>query len=166
MPARSGPLKTQRRSPSQRRLTAELPSTMAFMQLLWTVDHGLRSLSKQMHTRLGLTGPQRLVLRLVGRFKQVAPSELSDLLHLDRGTMTGIVERLVERGLLVRVKDSQDRRSYSLRLSREGRRMDRETSGTVEACVRKTLAALPPAKIAAAKAVLRTLAIELDQTTQ
>jgi DNA-binding MarR family transcriptional regulator len=140
-----------------------LPETLAFMQLLWTVDHGLRSLSKQMHARLGLTGPQRLVLRLVGRFREVAPSELAELLQLDRGTMTGIVERLVDRKLLIRAANSTDRRRYSLRLSAKGRRMDRETSGTVEACVRKTLTSLPQAKIDAASAVLRRLAVELTQ---
>jgi DNA-binding MarR family transcriptional regulator len=116
-----------------------------------------------MHARLGLTGPQRLVLRLVGRFREVAPSELAELLQLDRGTMTGIVDRLVDHKLLIRAANTADRRRYSLRLSAKGRRMDRETSGTVEACVRKTLASLPHAKIDAARAVLRRLAIELTR---
>jgi hypothetical protein len=42
----------------------ELPPTLAFMRLLWAIDHGLRSVSKRMHSSIGLTGPQRLVLRI------------------------------------------------------------------------------------------------------
>ena len=38
-----------------------------FHALLWAVDHGLTSISKRMERALGITGPQRLVVRIVGR---------------------------------------------------------------------------------------------------
>jgi MarR family transcriptional regulator, organic hydroperoxide resistance regulator len=43
-----------------------LPNVLQFMQLLWAVDHGLQRASKGMLRRLGVTGPQRLALRLIG----------------------------------------------------------------------------------------------------
>jgi DNA-binding MarR family transcriptional regulator len=131
------------------------------MRLLWAIDHGLRSLSKQMQASMGMTGPQRLVLRIVGRFPQVMPSELAELLHLDRGTLSGILERLVTQQLLVRRPHEVDGRSVLLSLSARGRLLDRETSGTVEACVRRALASQPRAKIEAAKQVLEAVAREL-----
>jgi MarR family transcriptional regulator, organic hydroperoxide resistance regulator len=132
------------------------------MRLLWALDHGLRSVSKQMHIELGVTGPQRLVLRLVGRFGEVSPSQLAELLHLDRGTLTGIIERLVARQLLLRAPHPTDGRRSLLRLSARGRRFDREMPGTVEYHVRRALAALPAARVAAAKQVLEAVLREVD----
>lgn len=131
------------------------------MQLLWAVDHGLRSLSKRMQDSLGVTGPQRLCLRLLGRTPGIAPSELAAALHIDRGTLSGIVERLVQRKLVRRRADPSDGRRMRLELTAAGRRYDRESSGTVEAAVRRTLAALSPARVAAAREVLETLTREL-----
>jgi MarR family transcriptional regulator, organic hydroperoxide resistance regulator len=139
----------------------QLTNTMAFMRLLWAVDHGLRSLSKQMQARIGLTGPQRLVLRIVGRFPAMMPSELAELLHLDRGTLSGILERLVAQQLLVREPHHQDKRSVLVSLTGRGRLLDRETAGTVEACVRRALASVPRDQVDAAKLVLEAVAREL-----
>src|SRR6187200_24039 len=86
-----------RRAPTRNRATLSpdpLPNTLAFMRLLWAMDHGLRSISKRMQSRLGVTAPQRLVLRLMGRDPSMTPSALAALLHLDRGTLTGILDRL------------------------------------------------------------------------
>jgi DNA-binding MarR family transcriptional regulator len=139
-----------------------LTDTLAFMRLLWAVDHRLRSLSRQMHTRIGMTGPQRLVLRIVGRSRTITPSQLAELLHLDRGTLSGIVERLTAQGLLLRKPHPQDGRSVLLQLSARGRALDRETAGTVEACVGRALATLPHSKIKAAAQAFEALARELD----
>ena len=45
----------------------ELPALgeeLDFMRLLWAVDHGLQQRSKRMAAEIGLTGPQRLVIRI------------------------------------------------------------------------------------------------------
>jgi hypothetical protein len=44
----------------------DLPDVLQFMQLLWTVVHGVDLRSKRMRSEIGITGPQRLVLRVVG----------------------------------------------------------------------------------------------------
>jgi len=43
----------------------QLGPVLEFMKQLWAVDHGLQSLSKRMESRFGITGPQRLVVRIV-----------------------------------------------------------------------------------------------------
>ena len=45
-----------------------LPDVLAFMQLLWGVVHGLEKVSKRMSAEIGVTGPQRLALRVIGLF--------------------------------------------------------------------------------------------------
>ncbi len=143
-----------------------LTDALAFMRLLWAVDHRLRSLSKQMQNRMGVSGPQRLVLRMVGRLPQVMPSQLAELLHLDRGTLSGILERLAAQRLVIRKPHPVDGRSVRLELSARGRVLDKETAGTVEACVRRALASLSRSQVNAARQVLEALARELEVEAQ
>ena len=67
---------------------------LQFMRLMWAVDHKLQSVSKRMTSRIGLTGPQRFAVRCIGRRPGLAAGELATLLHLDPGTVTGILKRL------------------------------------------------------------------------
>jgi MarR family transcriptional regulator, organic hydroperoxide resistance regulator len=148
------------------RPTEALTENLAFLQLLWAVDHGLRSISKRMQSTIGMTGPQRLVLRMLGRTPRVMPSELAELLHLDRGTVTGVIDRLAEQQLIIRRPHPEDGRSVLLELSARGRMLDRETPGTVEACVRRALASVPRSKVHAAIQVLEALIRELTREEQ
>jgi MarR family transcriptional regulator, organic hydroperoxide resistance regulator len=140
-----------------------LPDTLAFMRLLWKVDHGLRSMSKRMQAKIGITAPQRLALRIIGKFSGLMPSELADLMYLDRGTLSGIVERLVLQDLLRRLPHADDGRSVTLELTARGHEFARLTAGTVEASVRRALAKLPRSKVEAASEVLEAVAAELER---
>ena len=71
-----------------------LGEQLEFMRLLWAIDHGLQTRSKRMAAALGVTGPQRLVIRIVGRFPGVSAGQLARILHLDPSTLTGILRRL------------------------------------------------------------------------
>jgi MarR family transcriptional regulator, organic hydroperoxide resistance regulator len=102
----------------------ELPDVLQFMQLLWAVVHGLERTSKRMTTELGVTGPQRLVLRVVGLFPGMSAGDLAAILHVHPSTLTGVLRRLSEQGLLLRVSDVQDRRRAILRLSPAGQRVN------------------------------------------
>jgi MarR family transcriptional regulator, organic hydroperoxide resistance regulator len=160
------PAPRTRSSAKKQPVSAALPENLAFMRLLWAVDHGLRSLSKQMQATIGLTGPQRLVLRILGRTPRVMPSELAELLHLDRGTVSGVLDRLVDQQLIVRRPHPEDGRSVLVELSARGKLLDREAAGTVESCVRRALGSVPRSKVDAAIAVLEALAGELTREEQ
>jgi DNA-binding MarR family transcriptional regulator len=66
------------------------------MQLLWAVVHELEITSKRMTGEIGVTGPQRLVLRVVGLFPGLSAGELATILHLHPSTLTGVLQRLVQ----------------------------------------------------------------------
>jgi DNA-binding MarR family transcriptional regulator len=138
-----------------------LSGVLAFMRALWAVDHGLRSLSKRMHERLGITGPQRLAIRMVGRFPSMTAGDLAEILLVHPSTLTGILDRLERQGLLTKRADPVDGRRTLLRLTARGAAIDRERTGTVEACVRRALADVPEGKVAAAREVLERIAAEL-----
>jgi DNA-binding MarR family transcriptional regulator len=133
------------------------------LRLIWALDHGLHVTSRRMETRLGLTGPQRLVVRLVGRFPGIPSGELAGLLHVDPSTLTGLVSRLERRGLVARRSDPRDRRRVLLGLTPQGRALDLPASGTVEAAVGRALHSLAPEKVEAAREVLSVLTQSLEE---
>ncbi|HET9792947.1 MAG TPA: MarR family transcriptional regulator [Thermoanaerobaculia bacterium] len=136
---------------------------MEFLRLLWAVDHGLQSASKRMARSLGVTGPQRLVIRIVGRMPGISPGDLAGILHVHPSTLTGVLTRLVDHGLLARRGDLRDRRRMILTLTEKGKAINRSTAGTVEAGVRRMLDSMPAADLAASERVLRRLAADLTE---
>jgi MarR family transcriptional regulator, organic hydroperoxide resistance regulator len=142
-----------------------LGEALEFMRLLWAIDHGLQRRSKRMAVALGVTGPQRLVVRIVGRFPAISAGQLAHILHLHPSTLTGILRRLERRGLLTRRKDPRDGRRAVLGLSAAGRSIDVEASGTIETVMNAVLATLPRREILAARRVMLALAERLNPSS-
>jgi len=134
---------------------------LELLRLLWQVHHGLQSASKRMERDLGVTGPQRLVVRLLDDSPGMTAGELSQLLHLDPGTMSGIIQRLLRERLIRRAEDPHDRRRFLLALTPQGRTLAARREGTVEERVASTLKSLGGEDLAAAERALAMLAAEL-----
>jgi len=138
-----------------------LGAVLDFMRLLWAVDHALQSASKRMESSFGLTGPQRLVVRIVGRFPGIAAGRIADILHVHPSTLTGVLKRLESRAVLQRRPDPRDARRALFMLTNKGRKLDVVRTGTVEQAVRRVLLK-DPDKVASAQEVLAALSEELD----
>src|SRR3569832_1357498 len=102
-----------------------LDPTLDFMRLLWNIEHNLQSASKVMAGRLGITGPQRLVLRVVAQFPGISAKDVARLLHLHPSTVTGILQRLERKKVLLRAPDPIDTRRVRLRALPAARRYTR-----------------------------------------
>jgi MarR family transcriptional regulator, organic hydroperoxide resistance regulator len=138
-----------------------LGEVLEFMRLLWAVDHGLQSTSKRMESTLGLTGPQRLVVRLVGRFPGITAGKLAQILHVHPSTLTGVLKRLEKREVLERKADPLDGRKALFVLTEVGRGLDIPSEGTVESSVQRVLSRMSRARILGTQDVLSALAAEL-----
>jgi DNA-binding MarR family transcriptional regulator len=143
--------------------TREIPldDVLRFMRLIWAVDHELERVSKRMESRIGLTIPQRLSLLLIGRNPGILASELAAVLHLHRGTLSGVVRRLETAGYVTRTLDASDARRAGLTLTAAGQRVNRRRTGTFEDAVRRVLAGTSASERAAAEQVLARLGGEL-----
>ena len=128
---------------------------------MWAVDHELQRVSKRMVERIGLTAPQRLAVRFIGRQSGVTLGQLAELLHLHAGTLTGIARRLEELGFVVQTRSEEDTRRRHLTLTAKGRQLDRRRKGTVEAAVRRTASAVTSKDFVTAAAVMDVLAKNL-----
>ena len=141
----------------------ELGDVLDFMRLLWAVDHGLQSTSKRMESKIGVTGPQRLVIRIVGRQPGISAGGLAEIMHVHPSTLTGILKRLEQREMLTRRTDPNDARRALFALTPKGKEVDGIRTGTVEAAVRRGLSRLSDQQIGVAGEVLGVLSSELQK---
>ena len=137
--------------------------TLRFMQRLWELVHALDVRSKRMMQTVGVTGPQRLVIRLVGQSPGQTASEIAATLGKHPSTLTGVLARLETRGLLLRKADVEDRRRARFTLTPAGKQIDRARAGTVEALIRRALGRASHAEIEATLALLAVVVEELER---
>ena len=98
--------------------------TLQFMQRMWDFVHALDVRSKRMMTTIGVTGPQRLVIRLVGQTPGQTASDIATMLGKHPSTLTGVLARLEERALILRETDPNDRRRARFTLTAAGKKVD------------------------------------------
>lgn len=144
--------------------TPTLGNALEFMRLLWSLTHGMQSRSKRMESALGVTGPQRLAVRILGRSPGMTAGALANAMCVHPSTLTGILRRLESHGLVEKKRDRNDGRKVLLVLTGAGKKLDGHQSGTTEAAVRRTLARLDDSEIEIARKVLELLTEEIART--
>ena len=60
------------------------------------------------------------------------PSQLAETLHLDSSTVTGILSRLQDKGLIIRSFNTGDRRKVIVHLTDDGRALEKPVSEIIE----------------------------------
>jgi len=127
------------------------------MQVMWALAHALEKRSKWMHRELGITGPQRLVLRVIGDSPGLSPGAAARQLSLNPGTVSRLVAALERSGLVDRNGHDGDGRRQVLTLTRKGKVLNDQRSGTIESAVREALAKSGPGQARAARKFIECL---------
>jgi DNA-binding MarR family transcriptional regulator len=76
--------------------------------------------SHKLMTQTGLSSPQLICLRQLATNGPMQTSHLADAVNLSAATVCGILNRLEQRGLVIRERQSDDRRRVLVRLSEAG----------------------------------------------
>jgi DNA-binding MarR family transcriptional regulator len=139
-----------------------LGPVLDFMRLMWAINHGLDRASRGMQARFGVTGPQRLVLRIVGTFPGLSAGDLARTLHVHPSTLTGILQRLVARGLLRRLTDPNDARRVQLEVTAKGKRLTVPAVGTVETAIKRLMSTWTDTELNVTRRTLSAIAEQLD----
>lgn len=140
-----------------------LGAPLDFLQHLWQLNHALERMSLQMDKTLGITGQQRLVLRCLGKFPGMTATQLCQVLHLDRGTVSVSLRRLEKKGLVSGQRDAEDQRRVAMGLTRKGRALDRPDARTVEHAVERLLQKVGRGSVENTKKLLRLLSDDLTR---
>jgi DNA-binding MarR family transcriptional regulator len=108
-----------------------------FQQIAVAIFHG-----KVEEAGYDLTPVQYAALTTLGTHPRIDQATLAGLIAYDRTTITGVVDRLVQKGLAVRQASSRDRRARELQITEEGRRALCGIEPAVEAAQRIMLRGL------------------------
>ena len=94
----------------------------------------------------GITLTQCHAIVETGRTEQISVNELSELLNLDKSTVSRTVEQLVNNNLMVREPDQNDRRYVTLQLTNKGGELFRDIEQRMEVYFAEILAFIPEEK--------------------
>ena len=120
-------------------------------------------LRERMRTEFDSTLPRFDVMAALSRHDQgLRMSALSGVLRVSNSNVTGIVDRLAEDGLVMRVPVAGDRRATLVRLTAKGAEVFARQAAEHEAWIDAMLAELSPEEARNYAARLRTLAQRLD----
>lgn len=75
---------------------------------------------------LGLTYPQYLVMLVLWEEDDVSVKQLGDRLALDSATLTPLLKRLEQQGLVERSRDTEDERVVRVKLGKAGRALEKK----------------------------------------
>jgi len=73
--------------------------------------------SKKLVKKYGLTGPQLILLQVIATEGEIVLGTLAKKVSLSQATVTNIVERLEQRGILIRRKTETDKRRVVVRVT-------------------------------------------------
>lgn len=107
----------------------------------------IQEYSKAIWRQTGLSAPQVWVLNVLEGAPGLSLNELSERLFAHPSTVSGIIDRLEERGVVRRERDPADGRGVLLSLTPRGRRMVGSSPPPVQVGLRSALERMPPPQL-------------------
>lgn len=87
---------------------------------VYSTAHAFNRFYKPMLDRLGLTYPQYLVMLVLWEEDGLPVKEIGERLFLDSGTLTPLLKRMENAGLLKRTRSTEDERQVIVALTAQG----------------------------------------------
>lgn len=107
--------------------------------------------------RLDLTGAQFYVLATIGYTGGIPFSEIGEKMMVTVSNLTGIVDRLEEKGLAVRQRDAKDRRVVRVKLTEKGSKVYKSAIPVFEKSVSQLFSPLNKSQQKGLASLLRKL---------
>ena len=95
---------------------------------VYATAHAFTRAYKPILDKVGLTYPQYLVMLVLWEKAELPVKTIGEQLDLDSGTLSPLLKRLEQSGLIKRTRDSRDERQVIVSLTPKGRSMKSEAS--------------------------------------
>ena len=92
---------------------------IALRKIIQAIDLNSKRLVKQ----VGLTGPQLVILNYISSKTEISVGDVATNVSLSQGTVTGIIERMEKRGLVVRQRNNHDKRRVMVSITEPGKQL-------------------------------------------
>lgn len=134
------------------------------LDTLRSIVRELRLASREAEQRVGVHGAQLHALRRLADSPATSLTELADRTHTDISSVSVVVSRLVEQGLVARKSADDDRRRLSLGLTARGRALLRRAPETGTSRLLRAAANLTDREVHALATGLSKLVAGMDRT--
>jgi MarR family transcriptional regulator, organic hydroperoxide resistance regulator len=102
------------------------------MQALRRVFKAIQDYSQDVSDKFGVTGPQLWALKTIAQDGSLPLGELSKKMYLHPSTISGVIDRLEDKGYVVRDRATGDRRVINVQLTLKGKRLVRKAPNPVQ----------------------------------
>lgn len=128
------------------------------------IVQSLRESSRWAEKRVGMTGAQLFVLQKLEEAPAQSLNDLADRTHTHQSSVSTIVARLVDRGLVTRTQSARDRRTIELGLSPRGRRLVARAPDAAQDRLIRGIRRLPASRRRSLASTITTLARAMNST--
>lgn len=132
------------------------PAALDVLRQFRLIFGSVRQYFREVEEHCGLSGSQVWLLTEIRRTPGIGVTELANRLSIHQSTSSILVEKLVARGLLVKLRPQSDQRRVGLYLTAAGEAILARLPGPAEGILPEALSELP-------EVVLKTLNINLDE---
>jgi DNA-binding MarR family transcriptional regulator len=143
--------------------TSRRAETRAVLDAVRRIVQTLRASSRLAEARVGLSGAQLFVLQKLREVPSASVNDLAERTHTHQSSVSTVVARLVQRGLVQRSRSGVDRRIVELSLAPSGRQLVTRAPDVAQESLVRAVEALPDAKRRALASGLTALAQAIDQ---
>ena len=133
------------------------------VRLLAECLQGFERYSGESVRQYGLTHAQFDIIATLGNTPGMSYKELGERTLITKGTLTGVIERLEQKGLVLRERSSDDKRSFYVRLSDAGEATFRDVFPKVVAHGKQLFAGFGDAEFDELEGTLRKLRERIGQ---
>lgn len=106
--------------------SAAVPQTSYNLRIIQSLRRIIRAVdlhSRKLSMQHNITGPQLACLLIIGEHGPLTASSLAREVYLSPSTIVGILDRLEQKELVVRKRDSGDRRVVNVAITSRGRKL-------------------------------------------
>lgn len=116
---------------------------LRILQSLRRIIRAIEIHSQHLNHAYQITGPQLGCLLAIKQNGAMTPTRLARTLYLSASTVVGIVDRLVEKGLLARIRSTEDRRQVQICLTEAGDHLAESAPSPLQETLSSSLKNLP-----------------------
>ncbi|TYR80683.1 MarR family transcriptional regulator [Priestia megaterium] len=90
---------------------------------IYATSREITKVYKPLLDTLGVTYPQYLALLVLWEHETLSVKRMGELLYLDSGTLTPMLKRMQEQGLVIRQRSAEDERVVFISLTEKGKKL-------------------------------------------
>jgi DNA-binding MarR family transcriptional regulator len=137
-------------------------ATRAALDALRAIVQTLRESSRQAEMAVGVGGAQLFVLETLAESPALSLNELAARTHTHQSSVSTVVSRLVDRGLVKRAQAADDARRIELSLAPRGRRLLNGSPGAAQQHLVRSIERLPLRSARTLASLLEAVARGID----